>query len=693
MARAETASDRPTSTRRRRDVEMLRALAVVLVLVHHIGTGRVSGGVDVFFLLSGLLVTLSFLHRVDRPDQVEAPVWSLRATLVARFTRLLPLMSLVLVVVLAAALALVPPLRWHGMLRQALASVTFTQNQLLADLSVDYYANNRALAPALQHLWSMAITGQFYLVWALVCAGLWWLARRIHRAHVTAWVAMAGIVTVGGSFALSIVQTAQDPVRAYFLTLPRMWEFGVGILLAVLLHRWGPRMSDWATAVGAGPRDRVRRGLLPVLGWLGVVALVTCGFLQPADAWFPGWIALWPIGGAVLVVLGGDTRRWGMAAALDNPVSRWVSAHSYGLFLWHWPVLVLWQQHFERSWATAVDGVAIVLITVVLTWAGDQVVELGLERTKRRRLLVLAMAVVVVVVPVTVWTSVLTRGSEQVAAQPQESNPGARVLRPDVAEPDPNARLMPYDADVEDEWAGLPGRCDLPEDTDPWVANNCGEYRPDGEPTRTVVVVGDSRSQQWTAALEPIAVSQGWHLMGITMHQCAYRTAMEGISEVCNDFNTAVQQWVLDVEPDAVVAVATRSSADDTPEHLEVGFLEGAEPLLEAGIEVVAMRDTPRFAFDVPECVQRHGADSPRCQVPRDQALAPDSPLLELPPHPGLATIDMTNWVCTDGVCRPVIGNVYVYMDVQHLSKTYAATLSDELAEQWFAATGWDGSA
>lgn len=655
---------------RRREIEVLRAIAVALVVLHHVWTGRVSGGVDVFFVLSAFLLTWSWVRRSG-----DGRSWSVRGTIVARFARILPTMAVVLVAVLAVAAVLVPPLRWRGVLQQTLGSVTFTQNWMLAGLSVDYYNTDRADAPVLQHFWSMAVQGQVYVLWPLLLGLALLVARRIRRSPAT--VAAVLFTAVGAwSMWLSVTRTAADPVPTYFHTLPRLWEFAVGSLLALLVHRYGQRLAGWR---GAG-----------ALGWAGVALLVACGFLQPEPAWFPGVLAWWPVGAAVLVILAGEGSRYGLVAALDRPAVQWVSRHSYSIFLWHWPVLVLWQETFERSRATALDAVAVVLIALVLTVVGDRVIAGGLAAVRLRGTAVVAAALALVLVPVGIWHGVLRVEAQSVAAQPLEDNPGARALRPDYRPSvSPGSRLAPYDADIGAEWANLPERC-TPEDRPAGlVGDNCMEYRPDGEPTRTVVVLGDSRSQQWTAALQPIAEREGWHVISLTLHGCAYSGELTGAAPICNDFNAEARRWVLEQQPDAVVSVATRTTPDDRPEQLEPGYLDGVQPFLDDGIRVVALRDTPRFDFDVPACVQRYGADSPRCALPRSDAFAPVDPLAAVPGGGNWDSVDPSRWVCTEETCPPVIGNVYVYMDDQHLSRTYLRTMSDDFADEWFRATGW----
>jgi len=696
--RARTATGVPTSQKRRREVEMLRAVAVTLVAGHHIISGRVSGGVDVFLVLSALVLTLSFLHRVG-PDG-SGRGWTVPGTIVSRLRRLLPMMAVVLVTVLAAAAVLVPPVRWRSMFDQAVAAITFRQNYALADLAVDYYANNRAQAPVLQHFWSLAIQGQVFILWPLIFAVVLLVARRwpaTSRLRSTGGIVrpLLAVVMVGiGAWSQywSVVDTTADATKAYFLTAPRLWEFAVGSLLAIGIVAVGDltRRAD-------GVLTRLPRWIAPAVGWTGLLALVACGFGQPDEARFPGVLSWWPVGAAVLVVMAGEAGRWGPTRVLDSPVTRWLSGNAYGLYLWHWPILVLWMESAERPQANLLDAAGILALAIVLTWASGHVVRIGVAAVRPgasrvRRGAVVAASLALVVIPVLGWQAAINAKAASVAAQPMEDNPGARVLRPDYAgTPSPTADVRPYGTEVESEWANLPDRCDIATRPEGLVGENCLEYRPDTEPTKTIVVLGDSRSAQWTAALQPLAQQQGWRVVSLILFGCAYSGPRDDGAEICEEFNAEAQRWVLDLHPDAVMSVASRTSEDpDTPERIEDQYFEGVQPFLDAGISVVGLRDTPRFDFDVPECVQRYGQDSPRCELPRSAVLAEVNPLKEVAAPQGWSRIDMNRRICPGEICEPVVGNVYVYMDDQHLSKTYVESMDEDFARSWFRATGWD---
>jgi hypothetical protein len=203
-------------------------------------------------------------------------------------------------------------------------------------------------------------------------------------------------------------------------------------------------------------------------------------------------------------------------------------------------------------------------------------------------------------------------------------------------------------------------------------------------------VLGDSHSQQYLGALAPIAAARGWELVTLLMPACRFGAESDTRTAECNAYNKASSAYVLEHQPDAVFTVASLTH-EEAPFETEVpGYLDGVRPFSEAGIEVLGIRDNPRFTFNMPECVQRHGADAPECNPPLAESLVEPSPLENYRGKlDGLHLMDMSDFICARGVCPAVVGNVYVYKDDNHLSRTYAETMIPMFEQRLLAATGW----
>jgi peptidoglycan/LPS O-acetylase OafA/YrhL len=286
-SRTTTTAGGVARSRFRPELQGLRALAVVLVVVYHVWVGRVSGGVDVFFLITGFLIT-GGLHRAAARGGVDV-----LATWRRQFSRLLPAVTVVLVAGVVAGFWLLPENRWMPTVRETVASLLFLQNWELAHNSVDYAARDNA-ASIVQHFWSLSIQGQFYLLAPLVVAGVAIATRRdgadLHRRLTGTLLAVGA-----ASFAYSVYLTLVNQPLAYFHSATRIWEFALGGLLAL----WISRIED---------RPELTPGTRAVLGWGGVAALVSCGILLQVDRAFPGWAALWPTLAAAMVLVAGAVR-------------------------------------------------------------------------------------------------------------------------------------------------------------------------------------------------------------------------------------------------------------------------------------------------------------------------------------------------------------------------------------------------
>ncbi|WP_249266408.1 MULTISPECIES: acyltransferase [unclassified Pseudonocardia] len=368
-ARTETA----TRSRFRPELQGLRALAVVLVVVYHVWVGRVSGGVDVFFLITGFLI-VGGLYRAGLRGGVDV-----LATWKRQLSRLLPAIT----VVLAAGAFLLPESRWIPTVRETVASLLFVQNWELAANAVDYAARNDA-ASIVQHFWSLSIQGQFYLVAPLLVAGVV-IASQRDRADLHTRLTGTLLVVGGASLAYSVYLTVVNQPLAYFHSLTRVWEFALGGLLAL----WISRIEG---------RPELTAGARMALGWLGVLALVSCGVLLQVDRAFPGWAALWPTVAAALVIVAGRSGHpLGADRLLAGPLLRSIGDLSFPLYLWHWPILVLALVYTGDERLSLGAGAVVIGVSFVLAWLTHRFVKRPIAALDVRHSLRTGLALALVV--------------------------------------------------------------------------------------------------------------------------------------------------------------------------------------------------------------------------------------------------------------------------------------------------------
>jgi peptidoglycan/LPS O-acetylase OafA/YrhL len=639
----------------RPELQGLRAVAVALVVVYHVWFGRVSGGVDVFFLISGFLLTDQLVRAAERGTLELGRRWS------RTLARLLPCAVVVLVATVVAGALLLPEGRWPQTLREVVAAAVFLENWRLAADAVDYAARSNMASPV-QHFWSLSIQGQFFLVWPLVVA-LVALAARGDATRLRGRLTVVSLGVFAASLTYSVLLTATNQPLAYVHSLTRLWEFALGALLALTID-----------AVRLGVRTRAR------LGWAGLVGLVACGAVLRVSTVFPGVAALWPTGCAALMLIAGRTgARFGPDRLLASRPARYVGDLSYPLYLWHWPVLVFALVAAGRDRLDAVAGAAVVAGSLALAALTHHLVERPVRAVPREVGHRLAVGgLVVVFLAAGLWQGDALRRAEGVGQVGDIRHPGALAL---LARPPEAAPLLPPPVSVTEDWVRIE-RWDCTPMTR-FPMNVCAQ--PVAAPQRRIVVVGDSHAQQLTGALVPIAARHHWQLIDIVRGACPFSTASEVVPDErdCLEWNAAAAAEIAELHPDAVVTLASRDVRAGLTETTPPGFVAQWARLNELGIPVLAIRDTPRFDRSMPDCVQRStssGADpaAPPCGVARAAVYAPEPPwthLRDVPPN--VRFLDIANRVCGPDFCPAVLGNVLVYLDDNHLTASYATSMAD----------------
>lgn len=651
----------------RPEIEGLRAVAALLVAIYHIFLGRVSGGVDIFFTVAGFLITLTLLRQVGSRGTVSAKVFFSRLG-----RRLLPASLFVLGAVAVATAVLLPSSRRSATFGEIVASVLYVENWALASKSVDYLAREEGSSPV-QHFWAMSIQGQFYVIWFVLFLVAVWLGA--HRIRTTLRWILGGLFVA--SFGFSIYLTALDQPLAYFHTGTRVWEFAAGGLLAL----------------GIAKVDRIPPRLAAPLGWLGLALIVSCGLLLQVSELFPGWVALWPVIGGLLVLASSSAAGRGTVVRLlgSKPFVT-VGGMSYAIYLWHWPILVIYLARTGRTVAPLVPGLAIIAVTLVLAYLTTRFVErpvrdaAGQGRPGRVYRVALAVGAAALLVGG-------TAAARTVAVA--EDEPLAKVEVDVEQHPGPDA--------VANGWEDAPTSFDVPPVPDISVAKRaradvyelgchvgvydaeletCSFGDPDGEVT--IMLLGGSHSAHWQPGLQVVAERRGWHLVSATKSACTFTTqprVNERALPSCLDWNAAALAEIERVRPDYVFTTSTlswRLPEETVPE----GYLERWAELAELGVEVLAIRDTPRSSQNQVECLEGNLSTPERCGVVRSEFYADVDPTTLLDPKPENVTfLDLSHLLCDDEWCPAIIGNVVVYHDHSHMSEPWSRALAPYLDE------------
>ncbi|WP_412741468.1 acyltransferase family protein [Krasilnikovia sp. MM14-A1004] len=664
----------------RPDIEGLRAVAILTVLGFHAGVPHFSGGyvgVDVFFVVSGFLITGLLLARVTANG-----TFSLADFYARRARRILPAAGVTLAATAAACYLLLAPLARVDVAYDLIAAAVSAANWRFVAGQTDYLAAHAEPSPVL-HFWSLAVEEQFYLGWAPVLLLVAVLARRWGRSALPGIAVVAGVVTAG-SFALNVRWTAASAPLAYLGSPSRAWQFGAGATAALA--------APYAARMLAGRGGTLARA---VLGWGGVAAIgwatVTFDGLTP----YPGLAALVPTLGASAVVLAGhradDRSASGVEVGrlLATGPARTVGRLSYTWYLWHWPVLVLAQARLgELGWPARL---ALVLAAGVPAALTTRLVErplrfsLVVAARPRRGLAVGATAVAVPLAAALLLGSGAIRileGNARDAAGPLPAGAAAGPWL--LATPGPDhGPVRPAPAQARTDFPPTAG-CEVPPDA---TRSPPCRYGTPGSPDR-IVLIGDSHAGQWFTAVDEVARRRGWSVEVLVKQGCPLPRLTVRSPQLGRDYTEcdtwrrrALDRIAAGSRPRLIVAASLNRYTGDT-RALARGWDDTLDRLVATGAPVAYLRDTPTFGRDVPTCVSGALDSWSRCAVGRDVALPPDrlAERLALSGRPGVSLVDLTGALCPPGPrCPAVREGVLLYRDGAHLTSTAATVLAPRL--------------
>ena len=633
----------------RGDVQGLRAVAVLTVVAAHAGVPHLPGGfvgVDVFFVISGFLISGLLFSELQRGGALSLTgFWARRAR------RILPAATVVLVATVVMSLFWTTIIDARDVLDDAAWSAAFLANVHFAQQGVYYFAAETGPSP-LQHYWSLAVEEQFYLVWPLLLIGVTVAARVLSRRGKQQRLARGSVLAVllvvtAASFAWSVHVTQTSPTSAYFSTPARVWELGIGALVALVAPRLASRL----------PR---------LLGWLlslaGVAAIAAAVVVIDETTPFPGYAAALPVLGTAALLLVGSTPGLLLAPVrwlLDNPVMRRVGDWSFSLYLWHWPALVLTERSAGRE-LTAVETAAVVLVVVNLAALTYRFVEQPFRHGfPARRLTV----------------------------------PRSLVLYP--------ASLVLVAATVGGGWwwTGVQGG----EDAD--VRALCP--RGDSSGDRTLVLLGDSHARAWIPALEQIASEHGWRAYYLVKPQCPaahvtvapVREAV--VFEACEEFQEWSMATVAALSPDLAIVASSppvngvwvdgerHEQLDEVADVLEDGYDSLFDELDTAADRTVLIRDVPKAGHDPGDCLTSSRPSLLDCMfTPVERSTLLGDVAVKVALLHGADVVDPTPWLCWQDLCPVVIGDTLSYRDTDHLTTEYAAALAGALGRALGLADG-----
>jgi peptidoglycan/LPS O-acetylase OafA/YrhL len=668
----------PGDRRFRPDVQGLRAVAVVLVVLYHAGFSGLSGGyvgVDVFFVISGFVITGLLLR-----ERATSQRTSLFGFYGRRSRRIIPAATLVIVATVLMAYARLGIVSGNTTADDARWTAVFLANFHFASIGTNYLTAQQPPSPLL-NFWSLAVEEQFYLVYPTVFL---LIAALRTRWSLQAKLAIGLVVIIAASFALSVTQTSSDPTVAYFSPLTRAWELGIGALVAVGTSR----LLTLGKSLGAA------------LTWVGMAGIVYGAVAFNSHTPYPGsWVAI-PVVGTALVIAGGAALPPGGAEwLLKRRPFQWFGKLSYSIYLWHWPLLVIAAEAAGKSALPFHQNLVWLAVALVAAAISFRLVENPIRHAAFGRhprwgplglgISLMALSVAVATVDLAVHSQPAPLGATGHGSATLSDAAAAEVDLRTVVRDSTQIHTLPADLSPPlgtASWGGPPPQCFPGTGQTTVPACTFG----DRTASRTMVIYGDSHAAMWFAAMNVIALNAHWKLVVLGKGYCPADSLpyenppgfgrSGGEYAACDAWHTFAINRIRKLHPDLVVITQEIRSKPDgrlyTSEQWENGLEKTFSLLGVPAQRIVVLGNIPILPKSPPGCLSLHPDDVQACSgLPLGFEDQFNQAEVAAAAHAGTRYINVKNWFCA-ATCSPVVGKYQVYFDDYHVTATYSVYLA-----------------
>ena len=613
-----------TSTPKITQIQGLRALAALLVTLFH--AKWVNGGfigVDIFYVISGFLITGLLMREIERTGTINFKEFYAR-----RFKRLLPTSFFVLAVTAIFSWLLLPATMRSSLGRDVIAASLYVSNYLFAWWQADYQNLDATPSPVI-HYWSLAVEEQFYLLWPLLIFTFFIVATKLKK-KITLTLLVGTITAL--SFVFSIYQTETSPIWAFYSLPTRAWELGLGALLVLI------------------PPIRTRK----FVGLLGFIFIIISAFIFGETTAFPGFNAVLPVMGTVMLIATINTWPPFLNDVANSRLFQWLGEISYPLYLWHWPLLVLPSTYFARPLAVY-ERILAIIATIILADLTHRFIEEPFRKTKTIPTLVFKRTVIITLVSVMIGTTIIFSSSDKIDV----SGINGAVSLAEI-----KARPLVYDDGCHANYAQTQSaKCEY--------ANIKSQ--------RTIVLYGDSHAAQWFPALVEIATRSGYKLVSLTKSACpsvdTVRLDQGGFKmSRCNQWRINSIKRIQQIKPDVLIMSSFQYfSQPPRFSDREKWWNDGQRKLLtqvsNASPHLIYLTDTPHPLRDIPACLANYSIS--KCNTTQRSENLSIS---------GFEVIDPNSWLCSR-VCPAVKDGVVAYRDASHISVDIAIALIPRLTQ------------
>ena len=675
---ADEAGSAPGDRRFRPDVEGLRAVAVLLVVLYHANLPGLHGGyvgVDVFFVISGFVITGLLLRERSTTNHN-----SLVSFYGRRARRILPAATLTIVITVIATYVVLGAVYGNPTAVAAKWTAVFLANFHIAAIGTNYLTTRLPPSP-LQNFWSLAVEEQFYLVYPAV-----FLLAASLRSTVTLRARLVFILvpTIMLSFLYSVTLTQTSPGVAFFSPLTRAWELGLGALVAV----------------GTPYFLRMSRFVGGAISWVGIGAIGIAAVAYSTTTSYPGSAAALPVVGTAFVIAGGTpVSGWGAESVLRLAPFQWFGRLSYSLYLWHWPILVIAAESTDQYGTPFHKNIVWLALAVLVSYATYRLVENPVRHARalaRRRWLPIGLGIVLIATSLVVASVALAahNAAHNAATGPivplshSELN-GLVRLAPFIQTMPPD--LTPPLDQVQANWGGPGPPC--------WAADSqtsiptCEFGDPNG--TKTLAIYGDSHAEMWFKAIDRIALAARWRVIFLGKGSCAavdlpFRNpaglgAANGVFQQCDEWHQFALGRMRSMRPDLIVVSQSDSLKPDgslySPVRWEAAMISLIRTLPVPPDRVIILGNIPRLVHGGPECLSLNRNSVQKCSSPNaPDVVVHNSAERRAAQKVGARYIDTVPWFCSS-ICTDVIGHFLPYWNTYHVTADFSIALSGVLAD------------
>lgn len=643
----------------RNDIQGVRAIGAILIMIYHIWFSKVSGGVDVFFVVSGYFMAGMLARSYVRNGKVKPfEFWG------RIIRRIAPLAYTVIAATFVAGFFLMPPSLWPSSITEVLTSALHIENWYLIRVGTDYLASSNPPSP-LQQFWALSLQIQFYFFLPLILFLSIALSKLVGSYKVVLFVVALVIVS---SFGFSIYYTNINPAAAYFHTGTRAWEFFVGVAIFI-----------------ASPFISLSSTVSRVLMWIGFLLILAVGVFVPESAAYPGYIAALPVAAAGIMIIAGISDKAGYVyQMLSSKVLVYIGGISFSLYLWHWPILIYFQHYsgVMPGEMTLIEGLFVIALAFTLSIISKNLIENPFAKIKNENILAPYIIGLVFFIPVFI-SSYYAR--TELIKEPHRSEVTDYV----------NAKHYKGDSVYVQEGPSgidLKKLISVKNDLTPTSLNGCSDGLVQGNihscefgdknSEKTILLVGGSRLAHWEPLFSYIGRKEDFKVITATINGCSfgYHPNIENKIE-CQDWNNKIMNFISSLEPKPKVVVVNSSRSGPDGEYTPSGYIKNIKEVLSLKIPVIGIRINPEIN-DSGICLWRNSNDVSKCTTNTSLSLKSQNPVIDIKNKEGLKNfypVDFTDTICSDGICPAAFDEYMAMRDDYHLTESYILYLAPAL--------------